>query len=518
MAPAPASLAPTGYRVIDRRGQNRAGAYSQRLFATPSNTGQSQYYRPRPYTLDDFSRNLDVYTWAELVSYSRQLYAQLGNLGGAILQKNLYAVGDAWKPQFKGRNTAWGEQAEEWLTHVWYPVADVRGTPFDFTTNLFLDGISMDVDGDAAMLLTRAESGFPMVQFFPAHRIGSRQADGEIKGGAYDGAKIVNGCVKNRAGRVIAYRVLGDKKEEDLDVPAANLQLLYEPEWQSQDRGIPRIARTLLDWFDLQDIDVFLKRGVKLEQSVGLLHYNQEGEAPSASDIIVPREEGTPNQDVKIERREGGEIMYFRAGLGEKIESFMAQRPHPNTEAFISRLERRGLLAVGWFFELLDPSRIGGAAVRLIQDQARHSVAARKKTIRKRAYRAVVYALARAMKDRFLPDNPEPNLDWARWDFTTPAQLTVDEGYSRAADIDDLDRGLTTKADVAGKYGRWWEDVDAQRDREVRSLLTRATALMEEFNIDLDAALNLLEKRSPNPPPIGKNEPPPAPDRNPSEP
>lgn len=499
----PTILAPNGRparrELALTRGSEVSASYSgYGLYNTPRNSGQADYYRPRRYQ----GARGDVITegdWLELLDYSRQLYAQLGNLGGAIIQKNLYAVGDAWKPQFYGSDQAWGEAVEEWLKEQFYPMADVRGPAFDFVTNLFLDGLAMDVDGDSLMVLTESERGFPQLKYYPAHRIGGWQSSGEVKDGPYRGAMMRNGVIFNRDGRAIAYRVKGEEGGPDVDISAVNAQFLFEPEWQHQGRGIPRVGRTLLDWFDVQDIDVFLKRGVKLDASQGLLHYTETGTADTAESAISDNDSASEDTDLKIQRREGGEILYMKAGSGEKIESFSSDRPHPNTEAFIARLERRGLLAVGWFYELIDPSKIGGASVRLIQDQARASVAARQKTIRKRAKRAVIYAVAKAMKNRLIPRNDG---DWWKWNFETPAQLTVDAGYDRQADVDDLKMGLTTKAAVCAKFGRWHEDVAAQQDREFDALVTRAKAHAEKHGLPLEYVLDRLEQRSPNPAPI----------------
>lgn len=469
------------------------------LYNTPRNTGETDYYRPRRYQ----GGRGDVITegdWRELLDYSRQLFAQLGNLGGAIVQKNLYAVGDAWKPQFYGSDRAWGERVEEWLTEQFYPMADVRGPAFDFVTNLFLDGLAMDVDGDSLMVFTESERGFPQVKYYPAHRIGGAQCSGEVKDGPYKGAMMRNGVIFNRDGRAIAYRIKGEEGGKDTDISAFNAQFLFEPEWQHQGRGIPRVGRTLLDWFDVQDIDVFLKRGVKLDASQGLLHYTETGTADTAETAISANDDtGSTDTDLRIQRREGGEILYMKAGAGEKLESFSSDRPHPNTEAFIARLERRGLLAVGWFYELIDPSKIGGASVRLIQDQARTSVRARQKTIRKRARRSVIYAVAKAMKNKLVPENDG---DWWKWNFETPAQITVDAGYDRQADVEDLKLGNTSRAAVVAKYGGWWEDVDAQRDREFDALVTRAKVHAEKHGLPLEYVLDRLEQRSPNPAPI----------------
>ena len=479
-------------------------AYGSSLYATPASTGTSDHYRPRTtYLSGNLDREINGYQWREMLGYSRQLFAQLGTLGGALVQKATYAVGEAWKPQYYGADTKWGERVEEWLAESFYPVADVRGSGFDFATNLFLDSIALDVDGDAAMLLTSSESGFPQVAFVAADRIIGDTA--KIPDGPFAGAKLVNGCILSPQGRVIGYRIQsGDKLSEFTDFSTYNCQLLFEPEWQSQRRGIPKIARVVLDWFDVQDINAFLKRGVKLDASQGLIHYTETGTANTAATAISENDDvGATDTDLRIERREGGEILYLKANAGEKIESFTGDRPHPNTEAFIARLERAGLLAVGWFYELTDPSKIGGASVRLIQDQARASVRQRQKTIRKRARRAVTYAVALGMKNKFIPRNDS---DWWKFDFELPCQITVDQGYDRQADVEDLKLGITTKAAIGAKSGRWWEATDAQRDREFEALLTRAQKHAKKFNLSIEYVLDRLEQRNPNPAPLAAND------------
>ena len=100
------------------------------------------------------------------------------------------------------------------------------------------------------------------------------------------------------------------------------------------------------------------------------------------------------------------------------------------------------------------------------------------------------------MKNGFIPRNDS---DWWKFDFELPAQLTVDAGYDRQADVEDLKLGLTTKAAVGAKSGRWWEDTDAQRDREFDALLTRAKAHADKFGLPLEYVLDRLEQRNPNP-------------------
>ena len=488
-----------GYVMRDRRGEKNAGGFG--TYATPRNSGQQNWYRPRPFTGSD--RVIDQYDWTEILDFSRQLFAQLGNIGSAIVQKNNYAVGAAWLPQYTGENRKWGDQAEEWLVQNWFPTCDVQG--LDFQTNLFLTGLALDVDGDDLMLLTKSDSGFPMLQFIPAHRI--KSGGSEVKGGPFDGAKICNGIIFNRDGRAIGYRIAGVNGDEPTDVSAFNADMAIEPEWLHQVRGIPRIARALMDSFDVQDIDQFLKRGVKLDASIGLIHYNESGEAQTPANFLGMRtgDASTTNPtDIMVESRYGGEVLYMRANSGEKLEGLHSERPHPNTEAFIARLERRILLSLGWAYELCDPSKIGGASVRLIQDMARNSVKSRQRAIRRRCRRAINYALAVAMKTGRLPRN---EADWWKFDYEVPALLTVDAGYDEQADRENLKIGSSTLAEVCQKKGKWWEDQRKQKRREAFDLIDQASevktyAASKGMTLSDENAISMIQERSANPQPI----------------
>jgi len=474
----------SGYRFIDRRAGtppvNGAKSMSIGLFATPRSTGQHDYYRPRPFPGQNTSRISD-YEWKELVTFSRQLFAQMANLAYAICQKNLYAIGDAWKPHYHGTNEAWGQEAQEWLTHQWYPVCDIRGGVFDFTTSLLLTGIALDLDGDDAMILMEDENRLPRLRYVTAMEIGSR-LKAEVKDGALDGARIENGILLDRNDGFMGIQILGAAPDEDMIIPAYNCHLLYEPEFRSLYRGVPRMAKCTLDAFDTQDIDTFLKRTVKLHSSRGLIHTTSTGEAPAGGDLITTRGgtsgDNSAPTEVKVEKIMGGEIFYLQAGLDEKMEPFRSDVPHPNVEAFITRLERRCMNALGWFHELADPSNMRGASVRLIQDQARHSIASRQRALKSRAKRAVQFAVARAMELGLISRNYD-GMDSLKWGFNLPAQLTVDAGYDEQADQENLRIGTTTMAAICEKKGKWWEEIRIQRVRENFNLIDAAVALIQ---------------------------------------
>lgn len=503
-------------QAAKRRALNPSAAAGWGLYQTPRNTGASDFYRPRPFGNFDLCSAINPWDWQELIEYSRQLVSQLGNFGHAVTQKSIYAVGDAWLPQYLGADADWGAEAEDWLHNVWLPNCDWRGGVFNWSTNLRLSAMAWDVDGDDADLFLIDETGFPKIRKFSANQIGSGSfisggTGDEVKGGPFDGAKISNGVICDRQGRLLGYRILlggpanGQPSDRYLDVPANQMDLRYEPDWPGQNRGLPKLARAILDLFDTQDIDTFIKRGIKAETAIGLLQWTESGEVEPGTEI-----EGIPTDDdpavnrpgLGIEKFYGGEIWRMRAALGEKIEAVNSGRPHVQTLAQLERLERRGFNALGWFYELLDPSKIGGASVRLIQDQARTSVLAKQSALRGRARREILFALGTAMQRGWVPRNND-GFDWMQWGFNLPAQLTVDAGYDEMADQDNLRLGTTTLAAICQKKGRWWEDTRTQRLAENQDLIAKARELMTTANagaqspeqrITLAQAIDLMQQ------------------------
>jgi hypothetical protein len=490
------------HRFIDRRRLNgfedpdrlAPKSYSRGLYQTPTNTGDGDFYRPRQWWSPDPADCLG-YEREELLGYSRRLFAQMGELGAAIVQKATYAVGDAWKPQYKGTNKKWGDEAEEWLHHAFLPNCDLRGSVFDLATQLFLSSIAYDVDGDDAVIFTDdGDTGFPKLKFVDSTMVGSGRSSAELKEGRYDGAKIKDGIICDRRGTMVGMRLIGDG-DKHLDVSVAEGQFHFEPEWRSPYRGIPRIARVTLDWCSLQDIDHYLKLMVKQDSSLGVMVHNETGRADASRDFISARDgtaSATNPSDIRRETVMGGQFWYLKAGTSEKMEPFKSDRPSPNVEDFVRRIRRGGMVAIGWPFELLDPSAIGGASVRLIQDQARASVRARQKSILRRARRCVQYAIGTAMDRKFLSMNPDPD-DFMLWDFERPAELTVDEGYSEQADRENLLLGSTTLSAVVQKKGRWWEDVRKQRTKENLDLVDRAAEIIAHAKTKHDITLTPRE-------------------------
>tara|TARA_R110000772_G_scaffold118400_1_gene224045 strand:+ start:93 stop:1583 length:1491 start_codon:yes stop_codon:yes gene_type:complete len=489
-------LAPNGSLAI-----NKIRADSG-LYRTPQSVG-SRKYRPRNSALNRRDPNpLRSGEWLNILRLSREIFAQKPAISGAIVAKNSYAVDDAWDAQYVGEDKEWGDEVEAWLRDRWYPVADESG--IDFVSSLKVSAMSLDYEGDDLALFTKTPNGFPQIRIFSAPQIGSRENDTEIKDGQFKGAIVSNGIIKNRKGRTIGYQILGATAEDDRTISARNSHLLFEPIWRNQERGISMLASTILDILDTQDIDDYTKAAVKLASSIGLKHFNESGEADETSSMINSDSSAADSNlaDMQIETIEEG-IWYLKHN-SEDVQTLTDHTPSPNREAFIQRLEQYVLSRIGWAYELVIPTGVGGAAVRAIQDRARQSIRSRQVSIKRRALRCVQYAVASAMKSGRISRNDS---DWYKWNFTKPKTLTVDEGHDHKKDIEDLRAGTLSEADYVSKHtGKPWDETRATVLNEKRLLLDQSKTLAGEYGITIGQALELLNQRSPNPQPINTTE------------
>lgn len=427
-----------------------------------------------PIHTRDAKEDISPWNWRQLLSTARYLYANVGSVHGAINEIGTYSVGDAWRPRYTGRNDAWGDKAEEWLNR-WFKICDVRGETYDFQTDLFLTSVSVNRCGDLAMILAQTDSGFPMLQFLPAHRIGQREGGATVKSGPYKGLEIYNGVICNRQGRPVAYNILGNARDgsDDQQISARDMQLSFNPRWFDQGRGITALAHAIKDFGDYRDIRDFLKIGLKSEASLALIEHNETGSADIDAGEEHFRQPGEPAagqpHGVTYEELDEGAIRYFRANSGANLSALNSRRPSTEAQSFIESQIMRGAYAgLEWPLEFSwNPERLGGANIRLIVKKAERTVSNHQKLLGKVFTRAVTYGIAKAIKIGSLPYDD----DWASWDADLPAMLSVDAGYASKSEIAEYKAGFKTLSDVYGERGYDWQAKIRQKIREHRFLL-----------------------------------------------
>lgn len=457
--------APTLY---DHRGQ-RISAGS--LYSGPRDDRVRRSTVIRDNYNNDFDQLVSHYDRNQLTTIGRALYANVGPVCGAINEIGTYSVGTAFQPVFIGDDVKWGKQATDWLA-MWARNCDVRGEPYDLNTNLFLASVSIDRDGDVAVLLTYSEDEtWPLLQFIPSHRIGTRfyASDGKVSKGPYKGLPVDNGIVFNRVGRPIALGILGDDPNgnDDAFVSLRDSALIYEPSWLAQGRGISGMAATVTDWRDADTVAHYTKQALKVISSIALVEHNETGSADPGEEQFS-NETGTTAYGIATEEMDAGSVRYFRANSGANLQTIETNRPSVNSQEFMKNwVLRAAFSGLGWPIEFaFDASALTGPSVRLIIGKAERKVESRQKRLVALWRRVVTYALAKAIKSGRLPESN----DWLAWDLTLPRMITIDYGRQSAATISELKAGITTLSEVCGEDGRDWRQVIRQRAAEQREI------------------------------------------------
>lgn len=494
------------FKILDQYGRSIIGSNLLIDAARPSRD------RPTPHRSDrDTRANLSQFGYRQLMSSGRYIYANCAPLKNAIDTQAELAIGNAYIPQYYGRNKAWGDEAEDMLNE-WHKILDVRGGVYDWQTNLKLWVKSIKRDGDVGILLTESASGYPQIQTIPGHRIGKWAMEAltvEDQGSPYFGMDLRNGVISNDYGRAMAYRVYDAFFDQYRDISAAtildsngnpktstDMRVWFRPDWSDLGRGISPLACGLNDFNDRKQSHEFIKAALKKEASYAVIEYNESGTLDAATEFsrVGPAD---PNFQAAIyeEKTEGGLIQVYKAGSGSKVEFPSGERPSERSEKFWAKVTRDAFNAIRWPMEFYDSENKGGAALRLIMELAQPEIEADQAMTQKIAAWIDGWRVSKAIINGELPPDP----DWWMFAHTPPPEITADKKYSAEIDYQDFKIGFTTFKKICARRGEWWEDVRTQQAVEIEDLAKTASALSKS-NPDLtfEMALNLLQQRSPN--------------------
>jgi hypothetical protein len=513
------------------------GPSGQQIYPTPRESPGK--YRPRPLLNREIKRSISQYDHAELVSLSASLCCRIPALRAAIRDKNSWAFSN-WIPIYMGDNEAWGEAAEEYLTHEVLPHAMFRELREDFAWGMRVSGMGLDMHGDDLCIFTEDEAHNPKVDFVPAPRIGNgypgigwvstmftgtfsapQRADGMgivwDEKSQFNGLPIYNGVIR-KDGRAVGVRVQGytaDGLPSYFDVEIGQgLPSHYacEMEFFGQGRGLPRAAASVLNWMKKEEIDdQFLKglanaaqRAVVHKLAPGMDAQTSRGNAIQVTSAQVTQTDGTTaEQAVFVEYSQDGNVQYI--GADEDLAGITFENPHPNAEAFAVRVLMECLADMGWPYALLDASATSRAPTRLEAQKANNSIHDRQSIEEIRSVRFFQYAVAKGMANGRLPRN-DAGLDAFKWGIGFPAVLSVDQGNDVTAALNRLRMGLTNERIEAAKDGYIAAHIRRQREREVRELMQAAdraqkfAATLGHATFTFDQAMALFYQPSVNPP------------------
>jgi capsid protein len=463
--------------IVDQYGNP---VHSQRRFASGANrTGGSS--PTIPVYDGDFSKLVPNLDRKVIVGASRAIFQDYGPITGAAIQKANNTVGRAWNPQFKGKSQEWGALVTDWLVNQWFGSCDVRGRAWDFKTLLWLDSIALDRDGDFLTLLTDTDSGYPLTQRIPVNRIGQRSGDKDgdlVEDGVGKGGRIIQGVIIDRAGRPIAYRILGDDKSQDVDMPANRVVHSFDPLWHDQVRGLPSYSGAIKAVFGSMTAHEREQMNQNIRSSIALVEYNEHG-GPDVDDVgtsFGAVESGSSDAKPTVEYYTGGMIKYFRSNSGGKLDSVQNNQPGDMWDRFQDRVIRMACAGMAWPYELVwKGSEINAALVRNIQERARASVEDRQDVLRNPALFTIRYAIRKAIKIGIIPECPDPS-EWWKWDFQMPGKFSIDAGRDAQARREDYKLGLRNRTEIHEEQGK---DPEAEENARIAEVIRRERKIDE---------------------------------------
>lgn len=408
-------------------------------------------------------------------SACRTLYENNGIVKAAINIVADYSIGDAFDPIYKGTDTAWGDQALDWL-ETWYSRCDVRADSFDFKSSLSIDSVSLDRDGGGYCALIKSRTGYPQLQHISAHRVGSRfGTDDIVKSGRYKGLRIVNGSILNKYGRVVAYRILGSEESKDIEVSARSFLPLFDPRYYDQSSGIPSLSHAIESFKKMAKSSEYELMRQVIESQISLIEYNEGGEFNPDLGI------GVSANGVQVESIDGGQIRYMTAGSAERIETLSPSgNPSEQFMNFHARLTREGLAGLGLSSGIVVKPEGQGTADRADLAKADKAIAKRQCILKKHAKKKVLFALACAIERGDLPASN----DWMSWSFTLPRKISIDLGRDSKTQANEYDKGLLNLTDIVGD-GRVERHIRTRANEEAKTILiTREVEAKQGVDID----------------------------------
>ena len=437
---------------------------------------RSSSARPfQPVQMKDISELVPARDRMTLVSYSRRLYLNEGILLGAIQQKAMYSVGRSWQAQSKSKDREFAIKAEELINDEWYKICDVRGGQNTFQTNLYSTSCAIDRDGEAFILLTKTENDYPRIQQIPSHRIATPKGfdDGKQESGTYRGKILTDGIIYGN-GAPVAYCFIDEKGVLIKYLEAQNVVHVFDPSWQEQGRGLPAFTHALNDLRDALQSHEWERHAQLMLSQIVMSEHNETGLAPDDNASIISGDNGScqGGQGIVSETLGGGQVRYFAAKSGAKLEILKNDRPGESWESFQNRIYRKALSGDNWPLSMCWTATGQGTAERADLGRAQRAVEDRQDLLEYAANRMTGYAIAKLIK---LGELPMAN-DWWKWKFTYPKKLTIDDGRVSKELIEQWKAGFLNTQDVLGYLGK---SEDEHLDQRINYLVKMKTKVLE---------------------------------------
>ena len=384
----------------------------------------------------DLRRDLTPYDRLTMMRKCRWAERNSGLFKQILADMCLYTVGDGIKPQSHASTPEMQERYEAYFAEKAKRIDITNRFSFYQAQSILLRGMIRDGDSFAAKV--RNGAGEAKIQLMEAHRVGD-PLEGKVPEGMHDGIQF------GPYGEYIAvniYRSDGSSRQ----ILAQSMMMVVDQEYASGARGVPLLQHSINSIQDEMEILALEKQAVKdngdvtriIKKNGGVLDGDMAGELGAVVN----------GSYANLANTMGGKLIALEPG--EDMTSFQSNRPNATFTGFLSALERDISMGVLPYEFVSDPSKIGGASVRLITAKAARVFGKYQNVIIEQfCVPTWGYIIGQGIAAGELPDDPQ----WNQVSWTTPKSVTVDAGRDAANDRNDVEMGLLSMSELYAQRG-----------------------------------------------------------------
>lgn len=393
----------------------------------------------------------------EVMSDTRDLEKNSGFFRQIQSDMALYAIGAGILPQGESEDDAWNEAAEEIFTD-WAAACDITGR-FDLREFLHMAVLIRRTDGEVFFVKVRDELGRLKIQMIESHRVGNGNDYSAIPQG------MVDGIMFNQSGAPVSYRFIQDDGTFR-DIPASAVMHVYDPERPSVVRAPSPMQHSVANIRDSKEITLYEKLIVKMNSMLAWVVKKKGGKLEEDEIQIGGDTASTDSGDTSVKARFGANAWVVNPD--EDVQSFESKRPNAAFEGFMEALGRESAHGSLPYDFAMNPTKVGGAAVRLVVGKAERIFSHEQDMIIKRLLVPLwAWVIGDAIESGILPFDKR----WFRIEWVTPRKLSVDAGRDGNSNRQDLVLGAKTFSDDFAERGLYFRKELRRRTREAKAYL-----------------------------------------------
>lgn len=427
-------------------------AYQGAFESTRYSVHRTRVDAPQP---DDFKREMQETTRREMVRLSRWLEKNNGLFRQMIKDTAIYTVGDGIMLQATGGDHEWQNLVEaEWEQDCERPEVSNR---FSMLEALFIISESLQRDGEIFVIKTMMK-GQPKFQLIETHRV-------ETPPEMASSTQISDGIRYNNLGQPVAYYVRQFSGKYTA-VSAASMLHIYDANYASQSRAFPPHQHAINNLRDEMDLLSMEKTAVKDNARTSRI-LKVEDPNMDNGDLGLGQPLGTGNSTTEptdpdtLNRVLGGVTAVLQNN--ESLVSYVSARPSSAFTGFIDHLRRDSVMGGLPYEFVADPTRAGGASVRLVVAKAGRFFSHQQNIIINRFLKPYFqFWLGVKIERKEIPTAK----NWWKSEWVTPRSVTVDAGRDAANERADLDMGRMSPSDDLQSRGQRFEQAVRKTARD----------------------------------------------------